>query len=549
MVQEDSDIKAVKEIVLSFQKARKNLRLYPANNPIYAATVENVHKRLYAFLQEHGSLDLRIGKNEIFFSDEPVYQSVGKEENLALLFFRDGLRELVFSKDIDREELRGFLEILSYDFESEDVEEDVVTLMWGRDFQNIRYVVEDTVFSDEEDGYEAEAVRRAKESSPPDDELEKVYADALREEAVSEHYRIAPVSDKDLTELADIVKKEAGDKQRKLIDILFEMLTAAESREEFIDITHIANEVMEYCITRNDFESAVDMLRLLRRLGDALPPSDERRKHLGVVIWYAGTPGLIKTIGELLDAEAVDEPLFKEYAGFLEKNAIQPLMNMLGGLKSISARKMLIEALVSIGRKDLSALAAGLRDERWYMVRNIIYVLRKIGDRQAAEYLMKAARHADARVRKEVVVALGELGGPNITGTLREYLDDPEPAVRITAARALGKTASELAKNALIAKVSGREFREVDFNEKKEYFEVLAAFRDRGVADRLMTMLRRTAIFRRARNNEMKACAAYGLGLMGVKDALPALEKMRRSKNKLLSDYAYGAIKRISYGR
>jgi hypothetical protein len=49
--------------------------------------------------------------------------------------------------------------------------------------------------------------------------------------------------------------------------------------------------------------------------------------------------------------------------------------------------------------------------------------------------------------------------------------------------------------------------------------------------------------------DEQRACAAYGLGLLGCKDALPVLHKLRDSKNKLLSQYAYSAIKRIEYGQ
>jgi hypothetical protein len=64
-----------------------------------------------------------------------------------------------------------------------------------------------------------------------------------------------------------------------------------------------------------------------------------------------------------------------------------------------------------------------------------------------------------------------------------------------------------------------------------------------------MKTVRRNPLFKRAKFNEMRACAAYSLGLIGSKDSLPELEKLRRSKQRLLSEYAYNAIKRIEYGK
>jgi HEAT repeat protein len=102
------------------------------------------------------------------------------------------------------------------------------------------------------------------------------------------------------------------------------------------------------------------------------------------------------------------------------------MVKYLGELKTIRARRSVIDALIALGKKDIQALSKGLEDHRWYVVRNIIYILRKIGDKRATEYLLKTVRHADVRVRKEVIKALGELGGREVVQTLRECLNDPE---------------------------------------------------------------------------------------------------------------------------
>ena len=132
-----------------------------------------------------------------------------------------------------------------------------------------------------------------------------------------------------------------------------------------------------------------------------------------MVFSFLGFDATIKLLGELLDSGIeINEKIWDEYVAFLDKNAIQPFITILGELKSIPARKNVINALISLGRKDIQSLAKGLYDSRWYVVRNIIYILGKIGDKVAVDYLLKTVNHSDIRVRKEGIKAMGELGAP-----------------------------------------------------------------------------------------------------------------------------------------
>jgi HEAT repeat protein len=239
--------------------------------------------------------------------------------------------------------------------------------------------------------------------------------------------------------------------------------------------------------------------------------------------------------------------VYEDFVSFLDKNAIQPLIKYLAELKTIRARKSVIDALIILGRKDIQMVAKGLDDQRWYLVRNIIYILRKMADKRATEYLLRTVRHSDIRVRKEGIKALGELGGHDVIQTLRECLDDADAEVRITAARAFGTIGSEVAKKIILDKISHKVFKEKEFDEKKEFYEVLLRWKDQTVFDFLTTALRKKTLFGRARNDENRACAAFCLGLMGRKEALPDLQSLRESGNKLLQDFAHAAIRKLEH--
>jgi len=56
----DEDIKAAKNIIQMLLKARKNLRMYPSNNPIYTDTLEAAFEKFRAFFALKDKLILRI---------------------------------------------------------------------------------------------------------------------------------------------------------------------------------------------------------------------------------------------------------------------------------------------------------------------------------------------------------------------------------------------------------------------------------------------------------------------------------------------------------
>ena len=543
-----NELRLVKDIIQTFLKARKNIRMYPSNNPIYMKTVEDTYKKIEDFFSIYDELKLRIKQNELLLGSEPVYQNTSKDDNLALFFFKDGLRELSLLRGISQEELKEFLEILASDFEREDIEEDVVTLLWQKDFSHIKYIVDETVLTEDET-YEEEATRQAKSVSPEVDDLKRAHQDAIRVEE-EKAPPLVPITESDLAQLSKMLARDTTERKTdKLIELLYELLYRAESTEEIKDIIEIINNSINFTISRGDIEGAV---KILKRAGELTTSSlqEDLKRALNMVFEYASSEDAIRALAEFLDKDTgIDESVFGEYVRLLTKNAIAPFITVLGEMKTINARKLITNALIFLGSKDITSLAKGLKDDRWYVVRNIIYILRMIGDRSAVDYLTSAIRHNDPRVRKEVLKALGELRLQGVVQTIKDCLDDPDDSVRASAVRALASTKTELAKKVIMERILDKDFINRDFKEKKEYFEALSNWNDPEVFDFLIRTLKKKTIFKRSKNDENRACAAYALGLLGNNDALSALHKVRDSGSKLLSEYAYAAIRRIEYGR
>lgn len=540
------DIKAAKDVINALLKARKTFRMYPETNPMYTKTIEDTHAKFRNFFDYKDELTIKIKQHELFCDSEQIYYSTQKEDNFALFFFKDGLREITFKKGFSIKELEEFLKIITVDYDREVLDDDVVTLLWEKDFQNVRYVVDEAFLTEEED-YEPNAVKEMKDKAPEADDLARAYADAFEEEGIKE-ISIVPLTDKDLHALVKELEKDNYNKMSKLITIIFEIFYQAESAGEYEDAVHFLNDAIEFSIRHGDIETVIDIMRKTKEIIDAPSVSMDAKKYLNSVFSFLGSDTAIKLLGELLDSGVeIEEKVLGEYVNFLDTNAIQPFITILGELKTIPARKNVINALISIGKKDIQSLAKGLYDSRWYVVRNIIYILGKIGDKKAVDYLIKTVNHSDIRVRKEVIKALGEFGAQGVLQTLKECLDDPDGQIRTSAARALGNIRLAAAKSIILQRVSDKDFMKNDFNEKKEFYEVLSRWKDNDVVEFLMKTLKKKSFFKKAMNDENRACAAYCFGLMGNKDALPVLYKVRDSKNRLLREYAYTAIKRIEY--
>jgi len=499
------------------------------------------------FFSINEKLSLKIGQNNILYDSEAVYSSTGQKDNLALFFFKDGLREITFKRGLSREDLYDFLKIISFDFSSDSVDDDVVTLLWEKDFQNIQYVVEEITLSDEED-YESRAVAEIEEKNTDEVSLLGAYEDTLRNGPSVKDMEIALLSYKDLQALAVEFEKDEYDKAGKLIEILFEMFLLSETEDDFNDLTGFFVGIIEYLLGMEDIDTATGILLKLNHLKDENGVSKEIRNCSKNILINISTGNIINLLGNILDgSNKINDKMIEDFVKCLDEKAIKPMVLILGDLKKIHSRKLIVEALIILGRRNMDSLMEGLNDSRWYVIRNIIYVLRKIGDRKAVDCLFKTIRHGDARVKKEVIRAFGELGGAGVLAALRNCLDDPDYQVELAALTEIGNIRSEGAKRTILKRISASDFGERNFEEKKKYYEVISKWKDKGVRDFMADIVDKRTFFGRTRNYENRACAAYCLGLIGNRESLPLLDKYRNDGNRLFNEFITEAIRQIEH--
>lgn len=165
-----------------------------------------------------------------------------------------------------------------------------------------------------------------------------------------------------------------------------------------------------------------------------------------------------------------------EAVGSLGPEMARTLAGLLAETDERGARRIWMDALVAVGDDARPEARALLDDPRWFVVRNGVRVLGRIGARDDVPALRGVLTHDDARVRREASTALGRIGGDEAATLLVAALDDPEPTVRSAAATAVGALRLEEAARRLRERL---EVEEVD-SVRVRILRALGALEDPG---------------------------------------------------------------------
>ena len=539
--------KLASEVISTFQKARKNLRIYPSNNPIYAKTAEETYKKTMAFFDHADKMELRIQRNEFIMGDEIVYSGTDKEENLALFFFRDGLRSITIESGLTQEEMLEFLKIIGMDFEQEDTEEDIVTMLWERDFEHILYQVDDSMLVEDED-FQERVEEKAKERPTEESVLQQAYEPPAPGEIVKP-LEPMPITEQDRAELAQAIETYDENKFSRLMDILFDMLYSSGNLDEFKDVSRIMSSAASFALTSDNLGETLNILKRIKEMAQKTK-NENARNALKDVLAFAESKEMMKTIGTCLDTkEGITEDDFKEFVSVLSRDAIPQLVEMLGELETIQGRKKAIVALTHVGRRDILTMGKSITDSRWFVVRNVVLVITKTKDKRAVEFIAKALKHPDPRVRREAVKGVLELRGIKYQNLIIDLLYDEDESVSMAAAMALGKFRHPLGLEAILLKLADKSSLEGNPAAIRKYFEALANFPYDNISGYLESVLKKNPLIGKAQYNDLKAGAVYCLGLTGNPKALELLMLMKDSKVKQISDNTNIAIKRLERGK
>ncbi|HMI48518.1 MAG TPA: hypothetical protein VK481_07600, partial [Gemmatimonadaceae bacterium] len=129
----------VTDLLKAFVKAVRATQLYLPNNPMHARSLEVVRESFAALWIHTDEIEFHVVETRLEWEGRVVLDEVERtSDNIAWLLYKDGIRELKMLQGFELEELEVFFNLLQRVRKATDDDDDLLTLMWEREFVNLQ---------------------------------------------------------------------------------------------------------------------------------------------------------------------------------------------------------------------------------------------------------------------------------------------------------------------------------------------------------------------------------------------------------------------------
>lgn len=546
----EAELRLATQLVTAFIKAAKSSRYYPPENPLVRQFYEDLNALFKLFLDEHFFLTLEISETEFALKGHVIYTDTDLLASLPFQLYNDGLRELRFVQGIEEWEVLELLALITSHDVNDSSGNDIVTRLWEKEFAHIDYLAIDDLMGNlpalVPTNIDQFRHRLAFTPLAHREETEWWWTDSSTQADLtpiaSTTEMTDPLSDKHpfLLTMAEEahLQREVADETGEaalflVVPLLFNILRLENERQPYQNATTALERVHDAMVMAGDFVRAADLLRHVHGLLEQRSLDAWKALALQQVIVDVGNEQRMTRIARILKQENRELPAeLQNYLMLLDPRAIPLLVSILSEVKNTSVRWMICDALVVLGKDEIEVLVPYLDDERWFLVRNIIYVLGKIGQPRAVAYLTRTFQRKDPRIRREVVQAIGMIGGTSAITFLDQALTDADGVIRCIAATNLGKIGTESALDALLTVIRPGALDRKDQAEARAFLDAVGLVGSNSALPALERLLNRNPWFRRERLSAIYEGAANALRMIGTPEALALLHAGASARNE-----------------
>jgi len=560
-VETDEELLLARDLIGYLIKTIKAYRFYPPDNPAIKGFKDQLFKKFQFFLSKYPIFKFQVGEYDLSFKGKVLYENRDTKASIAFLLYKDGIRELRFMKDIEDWEIQGLMEVIRGSENINELEDDLVTLLWERDFAHISYLATDEFLEDAPilipeniDQFRSKLVFKPLAYNVQVDlQGEEGEEEPDLDKLLSQMSRGPSIRDRNVYFLtSDEVDRLRGDVESEIdptfifhiIDILFEILALEKEKEPYQEAADILGKVLDALVTISEFKKASELLKRLNIILKTYELSNWQIEAIYKLIQNAGDEVRIERIGRILEREeAIRLDEVNEFLVLLQQNSVKPLIKVLGELKNSKTRRVVCDALSEIGKNSIEFFTPFMDDRRWYLVRNITYILGRIGKEKAIPYIQKAFNHEDIRVRREAVQALGLIGGPKAVSLLAKDLTDKDARIRAMAAINLGKIGKTIGLAALLEVVQSKDFQKKEAPEMKAFLDAIGMVGSNEALPVLQQLLERKSLFGIGKMEGVRGGAANALATIGTPEARAILEKGKDSREESVRNACLQALR------
>ena len=539
----------VTDLLKAFVKAVRAHQLYLPNNPMHARSLEAVREAFAAMWNHTDELDLQIVETQLKWEGRVVLDEGERtSDNIAWLLYKDGIRELKLLKGFEGDELGIFFTLLHSVRKATDEDDDLLTLMWEREFANLQYRYVDLTA---ESGPGVESMERAEQK-------EKILSPAQVEAGLeSTTSSLAKLDDFDSTlyflddgeveYLHQEVKREfSTDLRPAVIASLLDTFETQKDPTVREEICGLLDYFLLILLSTAQYRNAAYLLReasvTAARAPDILEPQKQRLTQLGELM---SDP---KPLGQLLQA-LEDSPLrapqmeLDEMFGILQPRALETILSWIGRSNNPQLKMLLEGAATRLASSNSAELIRLIGSDDEAVVTEAIRRAAAMKSPAAVPALGKMLTVGEPDMRLAAVTALTGIGSPGAMQMLERALIDDDREVRIVAVRALGAKNSRAALPRIEAAIKGKDLRDSNLTEKMAFFEAFGLLSGDAGITLLDGILHAKGFMGKRDDSEFRACAAMALGKINSAKATDSLNRAAGEKDVIVRNAVSRAIR------
>lgn len=538
---EENSIKATRALIQTLLQTLKSFRLYEANHPILGKFLERLKRDFDLYFEEFDAFTLSVGEYKLFYRGKIIYENQDIKESLAFFFFKDGIRELKFLRGLEFNEILDFLRIVKKSETVSRMEDDLVTLLWEKEFPHIHFTIVDDFLEGE-----AHWVPLTEEEFSGRIELRSVGGIGLEDSTTSEgkeevpHFEIEglrtllnPKPGQSLVQACELTpfelkeinrqlqeERDPGHLTRLMENLIEILLHLGEDMNAYENMISYFERTISSFFEQGEIPQALFVLKKLNEILETMVLKDKQIFAIRRILETFSVPHSPEFIKEIiLKAGEIGPEVVLQYLQLLTKKAIGPLCHALGRIESGRWRKILCDRLVDLSEGDIQPFLPFLKENPPFLICHILYILGRIGHPSTPSYLEGLISHPDPKVREETLNLLKRFGEKG-KGLIQKFLDDPLAEIRSKASLLFAKVAKEEAVKVLGEIVLSKAFLNRDYEEKIAFFKALGETGSPEVIPMLRKIAEKKRWFQKEKWEEMRLCATHTLHLMGIGDSL-----------------------------
>jgi len=541
----------VEELLQVLVKGLRATQLYLPNNPVYQRAVENIRTSFRQIWQATDDLHLDVGESDFKWEDAVVYSQEQRNESIAWTLYKDGVRSVTMRPGVEDGEIVRFLAVLHKAKNlAADAPDDLLTLLWGEDFQFISYTFRELAT---ENAVPIEA------GEPPPSAPPTEVRHAVEQEAPPRREGLVSMDEFDTTlyfleeREVEYLHKEAEreyaqDLRRNVLAMLFDLLELQTYGTVRAELIGIVENFIPYLLGAGDFRSVAYILRevrvLLERARELIP---EHRQTL------AGLPGRLsqaEALAQLLQSldEASVHPSEEELSETfreLRAEALPTLMSWIPRLTNERVRDLVGTAAARLAQDHAAEVLMALASPDSGAQLEMVRLAGRLKLPGAPEGMGPLLESDDRELKLAVVDALTQIASPAAMRLLERAVDDGDRDVRIAAVKFLASRGHRNALARVESAVMGAKLRDTDLTEKMAFYEAYGTLAGpKGIAV-LEKVLAPRGLLAKREDPETRACAAMALGKIRTPEARAVLEKTAQDKEALVRNAVSRALREV----